>query len=85
MNNINTIQSLVKKNVVAFLVMIFLVSFLLVLTSERVFADEVYANGTCGNNLTWTLSENGILTISGTGEMSDLGLVICLHGLIIIS
>ena len=29
------------------------------------------ANGTCGENLTWTLDDNGTLTISGTGEMTD--------------
>ena len=28
-------------------------------------------SGTCGENLTWTLSEDGTLTISGTGNMSD--------------
>ena len=27
------------------------------------------ASGTCGENLTWVLEENGTLTISGTGEM----------------
>ena len=27
--------------------------------------------GTCGENLTWTLTEDGVLTISGTGEMTD--------------
>ena len=26
-------------------------------------------SGTCGENLTWTLDENGVLTISGTGDM----------------
>jgi hypothetical protein len=31
-------------------------------------------SGTCGNNLTWTLS-NGTLTISGTGAMENYGLV----------
>lgn len=30
-------------------------------------ADE----GTCGENLTWTLDDDGLLTISGTGDMSD--------------
>ena len=30
-------------------------------------ADE--ASGTCGENLTWTFSGDGVLTISGTGEM----------------
>ncbi len=28
-------------------------------------------SGTCGENLTWTLTEDGLLTISGTGEMTD--------------
>lgn len=40
------------------------------------------ASGTCGkiteinptgDNLTWTLDEDGVLTISGTGEMADFG------------
>ena len=29
------------------------------------------SSGTCGENLTWTLSSNGTLTISGTGKMTD--------------
>ena len=29
------------------------------------------ASGTCGNNLTWTLDNDGLLTISGTGPMTD--------------
>ncbi len=33
--------------------------------------DVVLATGSCGENLTWTLSGNGVLTISGTGEMDD--------------
>ena len=28
-------------------------------------------SGTCGDNLTWTLDDNGTLTISGTGKMDD--------------
>ncbi len=28
-------------------------------------------SGTCGNDLTWTLTEDGLLTISGTGDMDD--------------
>ena len=28
-------------------------------------------SGSCGENLTWTLNENGVLTISGTGAMAD--------------
>jgi len=30
------------------------------------------ASGTCGDNLTWTLSDAGVLTISGTGPMTDV-------------
>ena len=33
------------------------------------FAEETTNSGTCGENLTWVLDDNGILTISGTGEM----------------
>ncbi len=29
------------------------------------------ASGTCGDNVTWTLDEAGVLTISGTGDMED--------------
>lgn len=29
-------------------------------------------SGTCGDNLTWTLDDNGTLTISGTGDMNDV-------------
>ena len=29
------------------------------------------AYGVCGENLTWTLDENGVLTVAGTGEMTD--------------
>ncbi|WP_289466148.1 hypothetical protein, partial [Klebsiella pneumoniae] len=31
----------------------------------------VTASGTCGDNLTWELTSDGTLTISGTGEMSN--------------
>lgn len=32
---------------------------------------EFPISGTCGDNLTWELDENGVLTISGTGAMTD--------------
>ena len=32
---------------------------------------EETASGTCGDNLTWTLDADGLLTISGTGAMDD--------------
>jgi len=33
--------------------------------------ENIIASGTCGENLTWELDEEGTLTISGTGEMDD--------------
>ena len=32
---------------------------------------EVTASGTCGDNLTWVFTDDGTLTISGTGDMTD--------------
>ena len=32
---------------------------------------NIVVSGTCGDNLTWTLDDNGTLTISGTGNMTD--------------
>ena len=32
---------------------------------------QIVASGACGDNLTWTLYDNGTLTISGTGVMYD--------------
>ena len=32
---------------------------------------EIVESGTCGNNLTWTLTDDGTLTINGTGEMNN--------------
>lgn len=34
-------------------------------------AEEIVAEGQCGDHLTWTLTQEGILTISGTGDMWD--------------
>lgn len=41
-------------------------------------AQEVVATGICGaegdgSNLTWTVTDDGVLTISGTGEMRNFG------------
>ncbi len=33
------------------------------------------ASGKCGDNLTWTLSDDGVFTINGTGEMYDYKIV----------
>ncbi|MCI6957231.1 MAG: leucine-rich repeat protein [Clostridiales bacterium] len=34
---------------------------------------DVLASGTCGDALTWELTDDGVLTISGTGAMYDYG------------
>ncbi len=34
-------------------------------------AAEVVGSGTCGDDLTWTLDDEGVLTISGTGNMME--------------
>ena len=39
------------------------------LTAE--FANDIIASGTCGDNLTWQLTYDSVLTISGTGNMYD--------------
>ena len=35
------------------------------------FKDNLYDSGTCGENVNWTLTNDGTLTISGTGTMAD--------------
>ena len=35
------------------------------------YLNGTYDNGSCGEDLTWTLSPDGVLTISGTGSMTD--------------
>lgn len=32
---------------------------------------EIHKSGSCGENLTWELTTDGVLTISGTGKMTD--------------
>ncbi len=47
------------------------------LNAEIIFGEEMptapktAADGTCGTNLTWTLSDDGVLTVSGEGKMED--------------
>lgn len=40
-----------------------------VYVNEREITENL--SGSCGENVIWTLDENGVLTISGTGEMED--------------
>lgn len=34
-------------------------------------ATEIWASGTCGDNITWTIDSDGLLKIEGSGEMYD--------------
>ena len=38
---------------------------------DTAYAAETANSGTCGDNVTWRLSDDGVLTISGTGAMED--------------
>lgn len=43
-------------------------------TEDYIYTEaEIVASGICGDNLTWTLDSDGLLTISGTGAMEDYG------------
>ena len=44
---------------------------LAVLLPVEASAAEVVASGECGENLTWVLTDDGTLTISGSGEMTN--------------
>ena len=53
-----------------FLTVLALLVLCLTLMAVSAFAAEEVASGTCGENLTWVLDDQGTLTISGTGEMN---------------
>ena len=40
-------------------------------TESEVRLSQTIASGTCGTKLTWILNDNGVVTISGSGEMYD--------------
>ena len=52
-----------------FLRIALLICVLAVALSISAMAAEIVDSGACGNNLTWTLDDEGTLTISGRGEM----------------
>lgn len=55
-----------KKRILSLILALCLLCSLLLVPA---FAAEEIASGTCGENLTWTLTEDGTLTISGSGAM----------------
>ena len=57
-----------RKRIILFLSVLCLTCFLF---SVNVFASDVVESGTCGTNLTWSLDDEGVLTISGEGKMAN--------------
>ena len=57
-----------KKRMISFMLTVVMLIGMLPLTAS---AAEIVAGGTCGENLTWTLDDAGMLIISGTGEMTE--------------
>lgn len=58
-----------KKQLIVWIAVLCLI---LPMVSGTASAVEVVDSGTCGENLTWTLSDQGVLTVSGTGPMAEL-------------
>ena len=61
-------KTILKDNMRRLILILTMTALMCSLFAPFVSAAEI--SGTCGGNLTWTLSETGILTISGTGNMS---------------
>ena len=59
-----------KKKLIAWLLVICMAISLL---PAAALADTAATSGKCGDNVTWTLSDDGTLTISGKGKMWDYG------------
>lgn len=55
-----------KKRILVFLLVLCLTAGMMPVVSA-----ETIASGTCGENVTWVLTDDGILTISGEGAMAD--------------
>ena len=51
--------------------LIFFFALIGVMAFNNALAQTEVASGTCGDNLTWVLTEDSVLTISGTGAMTD--------------
>ena len=64
-----------KKRLLSFVLAVLMIASLLPVTA---LAADIADSGTCGaegdgSNLTWTLDSDGVLTISGSGDMHDYG------------
>ena len=61
-----------KKRIASILLAVMMIVTLLPLgLVDTAWAAETANSGTCGDNVTWRLSDDGVLTISGTGDMAD--------------
>lgn len=56
-----------KKRIIGLVMAIVMITALV----PAVFAADVIGSGKCGDNVTWTVDSDGVLTISGTGDMYD--------------
>ncbi len=61
----------IRKSLVITIVVILSIIMSIGLFGVTASAAEITASGTCGDNLTWTLDSEGLLTISGSGEMKS--------------
>ena len=59
------------KNKHRFISLLLAAAMILSLLLAGTFAADVVDSGECGENVTWTLDSDGLLTISGTGNMKD--------------
>lgn len=60
-------MKILKKSISLILMLVIIVGMVPVRAAAS--DDGISASGTCGEHLTWTLSEDGVLTISGEGDM----------------
>lgn len=60
-----------KGRILAILMSLAIVIAMMPMMRQAVYAADVVDIGTCGDTLTWTLTDDGVLTIGGSGAMYD--------------
>lgn len=70
MMDTNNMRRIVN-SVIITTIMIFTLVICVLFITDRTYATEIIDSGTCGDNLIWELDDEGLLTISGTGDMYD--------------
>ena len=66
----SSVVSALKRASIALCAMLITVVFVLCVGPRDAQAEVIYS-GTCGVDLTWSLDDEGVLSIIGTGEMDD--------------